>query len=537
MKKLICYLAMAALVAAGCEKSPKKTPCENKVLRTCFMHTPLTIDPRRSGEPVSCALSFMIYEGLTHLEANGSVSNALAEKIDVSDDHKTYTFHLRDAKWTDGHPITAYDFEHSWKTTLDPDFPSICPYLFYSILGSEKAKKGEIPVDDIGIKAIDALTLEVKLEHPTPYFLSLISFCSFFPVPKHIDSVNPDWFKTTDNNVICSGPFKIQKWHHDSQIVVEKNNIFWDADQTQLSGIDISIVPDQNTSLQMYEQGRLDWLGGLFSEISLDALTSLNKDRKIKSVPGGNTAFISFNVHAKPFDNRNIRKAFAYSIDRKAITDYITQLTEIPAAQVIPPVLTGGTSQMLIPTETRADLAKEYFEKGLQELGLTRETLPKVALTFPSSEVYKKVGEALQGQWRTNLGVEVETDFCEMKVFFDKLQHKTYQIAEACWWAQYFDPMNILERFRHAGGNKNYPGWENPEYLSLMDQIEATIDQKKRTQLIRAAEKVIIEEVPLTPVYHFSVNFLEKPFVKGVSISPLCVTEFRRVRIVESQTP
>ena len=536
MKKIICLLTMVALFAA-CQKKTDKAPSDCKVLRTCFTHTPLTIDPRRTGDPISCGLSFMLFEGLTRIDADRSYSNGLADKIDISEDYKTYTFHLRPSNWTDGHPITAHDFEYSWKTTLHPDFPSICPYLFYSILGAEKAKKGDIPVEDIGVKALDDLTLEVKLEHPTPYFLTLVSFCAFFPIPKHIDSNNPDWFKTYDHSVVCSGPYKIQRWQHDSKIIVEKNPEFWEADQTQLSAIDISIIPDQNTSLQMYEHGELDWLGGMIADLSLDALTSLHKEGKIKSAPGGNTVFISFNVHSKPFHNLNMRKAFSCAIDRTAITKHITQLSEIPAAQVVPPALTGDSAQSLISTDAQLELAREYFEMALDELGLTRETLPKIALTFPSVEVFKKVGEALQEQWREAFGIEVESNFCEMKVFFDKLQHKTYQIAEAAWWAQYLDPMNILERFRYAEGSKNYPGWENPKYLSLMNQIETTIDAEKRTQLMQAAEKVIIEDVPLTPVYHFSANFLEKPHVEGVVVTPLCDTQFRRAKIADKKTP
>ena len=536
MRKIFSTITLLVLLLASCQKSQDQNPCKNKVLRIAFMHMPFNVDPRRTGEPVSSTMVFMTFEGLMHLESDGSISKALAQSIDISDDQKTYTFHLKEAKWTDGMPITAYDFEYSWKTMLDPNFPSVCPYLFYSIQGAEKAKKGEISTEEVGIKALDERTLQVKLQNPTPYFLDLTGFCAFFPVPKHIDQANPNWFKNPGPEMVCSGPFKIHKWQHGDEIKVVRNADFWEAETVILNGIHISIINEQATTLQMFEQGKIDWVGNLLTPLSLDALSSLHKAGKIQSFPAGNTIFVSYNVHSKPFDNLNIRKAFSTAIDRKAITDHITQLSELPATQVIPPVLTKNKILDLIPTKPKIEEAQNLFQQGLSEMGITAAEIPPIKLMFPADEVYKRVGESLQQQWSQAFGIQIESDYCEMKVFFDRLQLRDYQLAEAVWWAQYADPMNILERFRYGNGNKNYPGWENETYLSLIDQVETAKDPVVRLELIRAAEKVIVDQVPLAPVYHFNSNCLSQPYVAGVEISPISHMQFRRTYFIDDES-
>ncbi|MEN9654133.1 MAG: oligopeptide-binding protein oppA, partial [Chlamydiota bacterium] len=175
-----------AFLVASCGKSSLPTTSEN-VMRISLKIDPTSPDPRRNGDVNTSTLNFLLYEGLTRLAADGVVEMALAETVDISSDKKTYTFHLRKAHWSDGAPITAYDFEHSWKKTLDPAFGAACPYLFYSIQGSIEAMEKKIDPVEVGVKAIDASTLRVNLNHPTPYFLSLISFCNFYPIPKHIE--------------------------------------------------------------------------------------------------------------------------------------------------------------------------------------------------------------------------------------------------------------------------------------------------------------------------------------------------------------
>ena len=535
MKKVITLVSLFCITLTGCQSGSNPSPCKKKVLNTCFMRMPPTVDPRRIGDPISSTLSFMIFEGLTRYETEGYVENALAQSIDISEDGKTYTFHLRDTQWTDGHPVTAHDFEYTWKTLLAPNFPSVCPYLFYPIKNAEKAKRGDVNIDAIGVTALDDKTLQVELENPTDYFLKLISFCIFSPIPKHIDESNPNWFKNPNDNLICNGPFKIHSWRNEDEIQVTKNTTFWESDTVDLDKIAVSIIQDASTALQLFQQGSIDWMNDMVASIPLDALTTLSKEGKIDSVPVGNTVFVSFNVNEFPFTNANIRKAFSLSIDRKSITDHVTQLKEQPANRVIPPALATHQVAQAISSIQESKQALAHFAKGLEELGLTKDQFPEITFTFPSVEPYREVGQVLQQQWQNALGVKIKMNGCEMKTFFDQLQNRSYQFGEAVWWAQYADPMSIFERFRFGSGKKNYPGWDNKEFQTLLTKADSTNDSALRTSFLKTAEDVLIREIPLTPVYHFNSNSLRQPYVAHANINPCSTIQLRNVKLLDEK--
>ena len=211
MNKVLVLLGVVFL-CCGCDKRNKDSHMRGAVMRMCTSTDPATIDPRRNGDFWSSNLLFFVYEGLTRILPNGEAELALAETVEIAEDGCTYLFKLRDAVWTDGAPLTAYDFEHTWKTSIDPKFAAACPYLLYPVKNAEKIAAGELPPSALGVKAIDAHTLEVELEHPTPYFLSLITFCNFFAAPKHIESIDPKWEHKRPEELVFSGPFKVKRW-------------------------------------------------------------------------------------------------------------------------------------------------------------------------------------------------------------------------------------------------------------------------------------------------------------------------------------
>ena len=225
-------------------------------MRTCFNMDPLTVDPRKNGDLISSTFLFMLYDGLTSLLPNGEVELSLAKSVHLSEDQCTYTFSLREAYWSDGHLITAHDFEYSWKKTLDPNFHATCPQLFYPIKNAKEAAEGVVSPDQVRVQALNDTTLRVELNHPTPYFLSLISFCNFFPIPRHVELNNPAWENETQ--VVVSGPFRLVHWQKKKEIVVVKNPTYWDAEHTTLDSLHISIVTDEFTTLEMFENNEFE---------------------------------------------------------------------------------------------------------------------------------------------------------------------------------------------------------------------------------------------------------------------------------------
>ncbi len=522
LKTLIVFLIFAL---TGCKKS---APLPPDVLRISFSIQPVTADPRKSGDIVSSTLICLIYEGLTRRCPDGLSELALAESVEISQDRKTYIFHLRRSFWTDGHPVTASDFEKSWKKIIDPNFPSLCSYLFYSILNAEAASQGKKSIEEVGIRALDGNTLQVTLERPTPYFLSLTSFPSFLPVPQHCTQ------ETNQKDLVTNGPFYIEKLVPQSTIVLRKNPTFWSADSTRLNGIDISIIPNETTALEMFQRGELDWIGGLVAPISPDALSALEAQNKLRYFAMAATTFCTFNTRDGIFKNENIRKAFSFAIDREEIAREILPSCQIPATRCIPPALCGGKDRKIFPSFDQQQ-AKIYLQKGLEELGKTAQEISPIRLHFRSGTVDRMIAQVIQRKWKDLFGVDVLLTQTEFKTFKDFLHRRNYEVAIANWVAQYQDPINILERFKDPNNAKNYPAWNAPEYVSLIEQIQNAISLDERNRLIEQAEDLIAEKTPLLPIYHWYSSNLTNPRVRNLYTSPTGGILLERCWIAEEE--
>lgn len=512
-------LSLFLLLFSSCSKEQKVSPRKPNTLRMNVVREPSTMDPRKGSEFIGSTFHNMLFEGLTRLNSDYSVTPAQAKAIEISDDRITYTFHLRQAKWSDGSPVTAMDFEKAWKKVLTPDFPAPNAPLFYPIKNAEEAKKGLVPIDDVGVYALDAETLIVELKNPTPYFLKLIAFCAFFPVKHTLDKVDPNWMNQASENYLTNGPFKLQSWKHHNEIVMEKNPFYWESNMIPLERIQVSMVKDENTVLQMYENDEIDFIGDAISPIPKDALTKYQKKGLLKTFPSAATTAVSFNVSQFPFSNNSIRKAFAYSIDRQEIVDNITQLGEEVATQIIPTCLKTDTANSYFK-DGNIKKAKQYFAQGLEELGLTEEEFPILTYHYSFSDLNHKLAQALQQQWAKNLGVKVQLQQCDHKVFLDRLVKRDYALAQMFWFAQYHDPMSVLERFKYKDNPKNYCNWENPTYINLLEQTALVITPKERTTLLEAAESLLLNEMPLTPIYHWKTVFMVKDYITYEEFPP-----------------
>ncbi len=518
------------LCLMGCHSQPPSKPPHT--LRMNISREPATLDPRKGSELIGSSMQYLLYEGLVRLNPDGTVTPAQARSIEISDDRLTYTFHLRKARWSDGSYVTAQDFEWAWKKIISPQFGAANAPLLYPIKNGEKVKKGELPIDALGIYSKDDFTFVVQLERPTPYFLDLISFCVFFPVHHQMDQDYPNWMHDASPHFISNGPFQLKSWTHHRELIFEKNNHYWEAPYIHLDQITVSMIGDENTALTLYENGELDIIGRGLSPLPTDALIHYFKQGLLKTESTPGTTIVCFNVNRFPFNNPHIRKAFAYSINRSQIVQNITQLGEEAATRLIHPILSSLEPSALFQ-DFDLPRAKHHLKKGLEELGITLNQFPSLTLDYTYSEVNHKLVQVLQEQWMSGLGVRVNLQSCEHQVLLDRLKNRSYDLAHAFWMAQYNDPMNIFERFKFKTNAKNYPGWEHPDYIRLLDESAYDKTPQKRAETLKAAEALLLEEMPLTPIYHWKTSFMIKDHLTCPEGSPKGAFDYARIRIKE----
>lgn len=444
------------------------------------------MDARKASDTTSIALIKICFEGLIRRTQDKGFEYGMAESVKISDDQKTYIFYLKDAKWSDGVSVCAQDFEDSWKTMLDPAFP--CPFSndLYILKNAEAAKKGLCPLDQIGVKSINNKTLEVTLEHPSPYFFDMMAMHSFLPVPSHIVKNNENWADNAGNLFICNGPFKLAQWRHHSQMLMEKNPFYWDKDTVLLNEIDFTVISDEMTELNMFESGQLDWAGYPLSSIHTDASQALKT--RLKIFPIAAVYYYVFNVNQPPFNNRNIRRAFTLAMNREEIIKDITQQGQTAATAFIPPIISNTENSYF--QDNDIEEAKRLFEIGLKELNLTRETFPTINLSYNTMAAHHRIAQAIAQNWFKTFGIKIELQNMEWKVFLDQLNHKQFQVARMGAVCSYNDPLAFFHYFRYPNSTHNFSGWTNESFTKILNEADVTIDETKRGQLLKEAETI-----------------------------------------------
>ena len=510
------FICILSLLILSCGT---QTPPSSHILRIRIANDPLTLDPRKSSDFVSSTMVSLLYEGLTRSLPDGNVEMGVAERVDVSKDGKKYVFYLRNTEWSDGTPVTAFDFEASWKQVLNPTHPFVCSYLFYPILNAEAAVRGKKRLEDVGIRALNERTLEILLERPTPYFLSLTAFPSFLPAPQHcLESID-----SPTAGRISNGPFILDQSKSQSLLFLRKNPTFWRHEKILLEGISIFIIPNDMTALEMFERGELDWLGGHISSIPPDALPSLQA--RLQYFPIAASTFCSFNTERSPFSNELIRQAFSLAIDREEIAREILPTDQLLATRCIPPTLCNGKKRILFPSFNPV-LAKELLRKGLMEISkLTPDaenppSLPPITIQYRPGAIDERLAQVLKEMWENVLEIEVLLLQTDSKTHKDRLHKRNYDIALTSWIAQYSDPINILERFKSRSNAKNYCSWEDPAFVALLDAAQEMQNPIERMEILEKAEELLAEQVPFIPLYHWSNPTLAQPRVQNLQTTP-----------------
>jgi len=502
-------------------KEPEQAPAERKILYLNNNEEPGALHPGIAQGTHDSWILEHAFEGLTKKTPEGEIVDGMAEKWDVSDDNLTWTFHLKDGiLWSNGDPVTAEDFEYAWKYALNPESASDYAYQLYYLVGaeeynsSEDESKYEELEAKVGVKALDEKTLEVKLAQPTPYFLDLTSFYTYYPVNKKVQEANPDWSHEA-SSYVSNGAFKLTEWNHKESLKLEKNENYYDKDKIKLDEVQFVIIDNEDTAWQMYQADELDLAYPLPQDVQGQLVDSGNPE--FNNGPDFTVYYYNLNNEVKPFNNVKVRKALSMAIERNTITEHVAQGGQKPAFGIIPPGINDVSGDF---QENSGDLFKEDVEEakkllaeGLAEEGM--KEMPKFTIVYNTSDGHKKIAEAVQEMWRKNLGFTVELENVEFQVKLDREKAGDYEISRAGWAGDYVDPMTFIDLWV-TDGSFNDANWGNPEYDKQVNIAKSSTDQKERMEAMHKAEEILMDEMPIVPIYFYTKPFMVKPHVKGI---------------------
>ncbi|MHC5229569.1 peptide ABC transporter substrate-binding protein [Enterococcus sp. LJL99] len=531
MKKILLAtsLSVVLLVTAACGSSSNNAEEEAKdqvkqILKRVENAELPTADLSLATDAVSLTALYNTYEGLYRLGDSDELLPAGATELaEISNDGLKYTVKLNEkAKWSDGRSVTANDYVFSWQRTVDPQTGSEYAEMFKPVRNAEKIIEGEIAKEELGIKALSDYELEIELESATPYFQNLLAFPNFFPQRKDIVEKYGKEYATTSENAVYNGAFVLEDYIGpgvSSNWKYVKNNTYWDKEAVKLNEVDIKVVKEANTALNMYEDGKINetYLSGELAQQNLD-----NPD--FLSILQPNTFYIQFNMNAEDsiLKNENVRKAISYSIDRKAIADKIlangstAAETYVPAELAYSPESHEDFTKYSQPKATfDKEKSKESWEKALKELG---EDSIELELLVTDTESAKKISEYLQEELQQTLtGIKINVSSVPFAVSLDRLDSGSYDIALAGMGADYPDPMSYLNNLE-SSNPLNYGGFINGNYDTLINEINtkdgANLDLRWNKMV--EANQIIMNELPITPVFQQAKTYLRNSTVKGV---------------------
>lgn len=505
-------------------------------LAVCLASEPQAIDPALNSAVDGAIMINHMFEGLTKWVDDGEGNAVLApgqaessEKVVNDDGTVTYTFKMRDGiKWSDGQPVTAGDFEYSWKRLANPDTAADYCYMIDMVQGYAEVADGSADPDTLGIKAIDDTTLEITLSFDCPYFEEVAAFPATFPVRKDMVEGNDEW--TYDvATYIGNGPYKMKEWSHNAYILAEKNENYYDVDSLGPDTIKFTLLDDENAMLAAYKSGELDFI----ENFPMDELANYLASGEVDIADYLGTYYVCFNTEDEVFSDPRIRKAFSLVIDRNYIVENVSQAGEVPATGFVPAGVNdaagpGHDDYRTVGGEYYS-VAEEDYEKNceearalLAEAGYPNgEGFPTVEYLYNTADNHKKIGEALQNMWQEQLGVSVTLNNQDWNVFLENRKQGNYQIARNGWIADYNDPCTFLDMWYTDGGN-NDAQYSNPDYDAQIDIAKATSDQEERMTAFHAAEDILIgQDSVLAPIYFYTQTYMLNPEIEGMYYTPL----------------
>ncbi|MEN8076587.1 peptide ABC transporter substrate-binding protein [Clostridioides difficile] len=539
--KKLCAVLMAATISTslfvGCGGNDKSTASGAESTATSGQdlmfnlgEDPETIDPTLNTSSGAGTIIVNAFEGLMLLDESEQPVYGAAEDMKVSDDGLVYTFKLRqDGKWSDGEPVTANDFKYSWMRALDKATAAEYSYQLYYIKNAEKFYNGEVGADEVGIKVVDDYTLEVTLESPTSYFPQLLAFPTYAPLREDVVSANPDGWATSPETYISNGPFKLVKWDMKDQLVFERNENYWDASNVKLDSLTFKLVTDETTAYSELKAGNFD----MVNSVPTNEIQPGKEEGLVKISPYLGTYFFAINVGKqdtlnddvkKALSNKLVRQALNLAVDRQEIIDNVAKAEQVPAYSFVPKGIFNEDGSEFADKEyydpaamdENIAKAKELLKEAGYENG---EGLPTFELMYNSEGAHKDICQIIQQNW-AEIGVNVELTNQEWAVFLNTRQQGDYQISRHGWIGDYVDPMTFLDMWVTGGGN-NDCGFSNAEYDKLITDAKVETDAAKRSEMLRKAEDILMDEMPIIPIYYYTNVRAWNDNVKGIQCSTL----------------
>lgn len=507
------------LTACGSKEESAKTAVRNEATRNGILlfgnsSEPPSLDPHINTASNGNKIITALMEGLiTYHPSNDNLPEPGVADSWETEDSQNWTFHLReDARWSNGDPVTAHDFIYSYERMLSPDLGAKYAQLLYLLKNSQEFNEGKITdFSQVGAKALDDHTLQLTLEGPTPYFLGLLKHHSWHPVhPPTIEAAGgmtkPDsnW---TRQNYVGNGPYVLKEWVISKIIKVEKNPLYWDAENVSIKEIHFLPIDDINTEDQMFNAGALHYQNTIPTHMF--PVYQKEDNPYLHVEPWIGSYFYRVNVTEPHLADKRVRKALSLAINRRAITKRILKGAHFASLSITPDGIEGYEpphAGEFNPKRARELLAEAGYPNG--------EGFPRSVLLFNSSEQHKQIAEAIQQMWLNILGIDFELRNQEWKTYLETQQNLDYDVSRAAWIGDYVYPDTFLTMFRTGDGN-NMTGWSNKEYDRLITESMTVADSTKRLAMLHEAEEILMDELPVIPIYHYARNYRIDPAVKG----------------------
>lgn len=530
--KKILTLAMAmtlsiSLVACGGAKSTsgnsnsqQTSASSDKTLKVQFDVEVASMDPQIAVDGTSFETIAAVTEGVYSIDEGGSPILAAAESADKTEDGLTYTFKIRDNKWSNGTKVTANDFVFAWRRLADPKTASEYAFMI-SIAGIKNADDvlaGTKGVEELGVTAKDDETLVVELSHPVTFFESLLSFPSFYPVNEEFYTQAGDTFATSPDTILSNGPYKVSSYEPAATTIeLVKNDDYWDADSVKLDGIQFQVIKEAQQTMLAYQNGDLD-----VATLAGEQVEQFKDDPEFNNIASGFLWYISVNQKVAGLENENLRKALALSYDKEAIVNNILKDGSIVADFAVPELLATGPDgkdfRETTGTYLSTDKAKalEYYNKAKEELGKEAFTYK---LMVEDTEAAQNVAQFIQSEIQTTLpGVTIELEVMPKKNRVERMQSGDFEAVLTRWGPDYADPMTYLDMWITDSPN-NYGFWSNTGYDAVIQSAkdgELALDPEARWTALQNAEKTVMDEAVILPVYQKGNAVMIKSNVSGV---------------------
>ena len=518
----------------GTESTGSDTAAAGSSDMNVMLETPVeSLDPQQATDGTSFEVIADYTDGLMQMDADGQAVPAIAESYDLSDDGLTYTFHLRsDAKWSNGTPVTAADFVFAWQRAVDPAVASEYAYMLSDIGQIKNAAEiiaGDMDKSELGVTAVDDTTLQVELNVPVSYFLSLMYFPTFYPVNEEFFNSCGDTFATSPETTLSNGAFILDSYEPAATAFhLTKNADYYDAGRVQLSGLSYQVIQDSQQALMSYQTGALDT-----TLVNGEQVDQVKDDPEFKTVGAGYLWYVSPNMDAVPeLANLNVRLALTMAIDRDAITGDVLKDGSAPTYTAVPPEFAAGPdgSDFSADQEKFADVctydataAADYWTKGLEELGITELSLDMVV---DADDAPQKVAQVLKEQWETTLpGITVNLVVEPKKQRVQDMQDGNYQLGLTRWGPDYADPMTYLGMWV-SGNSNNYGLWSNADYDAIIDECttgDLCTDAEGRWERLYDAEQIVMDEAVIFPLYTQCNAEMLSSKVTGVEYHPVAL--------------